>query len=476
MEDRIKANTRILIVDDEYEVREILRDTLESGGYRCLEAENAAEALACLKSHSIALVLLDLNLCDMPGVELLSEIKKTGCDVAVIVVSGVCDIDTAIDCVRRGACDYITKPFSTKQILDSAQKAIDQSVLQTSLQDHYIQLEKKVEEQAKELHSTTLGAFAALTFALEAKDPHTAGHSRRVAEMAVCMGKKVGLSEDQLQDLHWGSLLHDIGKIAIDQTIINKPTKLTREEYQHVMTHPMIGASLLAPLVREKGIVEIVENHHAHYRGNGLRQKLWGKNIPVLARIVAIADAYDAMTSDRSYRPALSREEALNEIRIGIGTQFDPQIANVFLKIPCSELTHLKKTVLVVDDDKSVRLLVKSILGNDYFVLEACDGAEAVNLARTQRPDLILMDILMPKMDGLQACCEIRKDVIVNQTKVIMLTALEYNLDRKLSARIGANGYVTKPFNTDDLRDMVSRHLDSKANQFYSKNCADLIK
>ena len=172
------------------------------------------------------------------------------------------------------------------------------------------------DRNTEEVREQFLGAMAALSFALEAKDSYTAGHSRRVADIATAIGGKLKLSKDDLEDLRWGSFLHDLAKIAIDDRILNKSGKLTQHEYEHIMTHPVVGACLASSLVNKKQIIEIIQYHHAHYNGGGLRPDL-PKNmrLPLLARIVAVADAYDAMTSDRPYRTRLSRERALDVIR-----------------------------------------------------------------------------------------------------------------------------------------------------------------
>jgi putative two-component system response regulator len=167
--------------------------------------------------------------------------------------------------------------------------------------------------------------------ALEAKDKYTAGHSRRTTEIALAIGDELGLSANDMEDLHWGSLLHDVGKIAVDQLIQNKPGKLTHEEYEHMMIHGHLGACIVKPVVNDK-VVEIVEHHHDHYDGKGLHQAVAGENIPLGARILAVADAFDAMTSDRPYRSAMSVKEALDEIRRCSGTQFDPVVTKAFLK------------------------------------------------------------------------------------------------------------------------------------------------
>ncbi len=456
-----KRKGTILIVDDEKDVRKLLHQRLKSEGYHCKEAGNADEALTHLEHSSTDLVLLDIKMPDKSGMELLPEIKERYRDVVVIMATVISDMDTAIESMRQGAYDYITKPFNLDEVVHSVKKAMEKRRLELELRDYQQHLEQKIEEQAKEIRETFLGAMQSLSFALEAKDSYTAGHSRRVTDITLAIGKKLALSDDELEDLRWGSLLHDIGKIAVNQLIVNKPGKLTAKEYEHVMTHSIVGASIIGPVVRNKGIIEVIEHHHAHYNGRGLRQKLKGKGIPLLARIVAVADAYDAMTSTRSYRAALSREEASAEIRWGIGRQFDPTVANAFLGISAADIMPEKKKILIADDEASIRLLVRSVLSNEYTVIEAADGQEAVEVAQKQEPALILMDILMPKKDGFQACYEIRTNLATKAIPVVMLTAVDQELDRKLSRDLGANQYITKPFNPQDLLDTIGRALKS---------------
>ena len=454
-------NETILIVDDEKDIRKLLHQRLKSEGYHCEQAGNADEALTCLGNSSTDLVLLNIKMPGKSGMELLPEIKERYRDIVVIMATGISDMDTAIEAVRQGAYDYVTKPFNLDEVIHNVKRAIEKRRLELELRDYQQHLEEKVEEQAEEIRETFLGAMSALSFALEAKDSYTAGHSRRVAEIAMAIGKKLALSEDELEDLRWGSLIHDIGKIAVGQLIVNKPGELTAKEYEHVMTHPIVGASIVGPIVKNKRITEVIEHHHAYYNGLGFHQKLRGKEIPLLARIVAVADAYDAMTSTRPYRTGLSREEALAEIRWEIGRQFDPIVANAFLEMSAADIMPGKRKILIADDEKSIRLLVRSVLSNDYTVIEAADGQEALEAAQNQEPTLILMDILMPKKDGLQACSEIKANLTTKAIPVVMLTVIDQELNRKLSAGLGADQYITKPFSPQDLLDTVAQLLES---------------
>ena len=322
----------LLIVDDEAGIRKVLHLKLSREGYRCKEAATAEKALDILAASPIALVILDIRLPDKPGTELLPEIKMGYPDTAVVMATVVSKVSVATQCLKEGADDYICKPFDLDEVSLSIRRALEKRSLRLKIREYQQNLEEKVEEQTLEISNIFLGAIEALASALEAKDRYTGGHSRRVSEIALALGTELGLSSNDMEDLRWGSLLHDVGKIAVDQLIQNKPGSLTPEEYEHIMIHTHVGADIVRPVVNER-ITEMVEHHHDHYDGYGLNQVVAGKDIPLGARILAVADAFDALTSDRPYRPAISREEALDEIKRCMGTQFDPVVVNAFLRI-----------------------------------------------------------------------------------------------------------------------------------------------
>jgi putative nucleotidyltransferase with HDIG domain len=326
----------VLIVDDEAAIRKLLRQTLSREGYLCEEAASAEQTLHKLRSSQIELVILDIKMPGKSGIELLPEMKVNYPDTAVIMATAVTEISVAIQCLKQGADDYICKPFNLDEVALSVDRTLDKRRLQLKIKEYQQHLEQKVEAQTRDIRKLFLGAIEALVFALEAKDKYTAGHSRRVTEIAVAIGGELGLSMNDMEDLRWGSLLHDVGKIAVDQLIQNKPGRLTREEYEHIMIHAHIGAGIVKPVVNEK-VVETIEHHHDRYDGSGLHQVVAGRDIPLAARILALADAFDAMTSDRPYRSAMPREEALGEIKRCTGTQFDPVVVSAFLKTAVAE-------------------------------------------------------------------------------------------------------------------------------------------
>jgi len=339
--DMTDQQEKVLVLDDEAVIRKLLCQKLSGEGYECAEVDTAEKALNKLGSNPIALVILDIKMPGKSGIELLPEIKAGYPDTAVIMATAVTEISVAIQCIKQGADDYICKPFNLEEVAVSVHSALEKRRLQLKIRDYQQHLEEKVAEQTREIRKLFLGAIEALVFALEAKDRYTAGHSRRVTEIALAIGNELSLSETDMDDLRWGSLLHDVGKIAVDQLIQNKPGRLTHEEYEHIMIHAQVGAGIVKPVTNGK-VVEMIEHHHAHYDGTGLHQVIAGDDIPVAARILAVADAFDAMTSERPYRSAMSRKEALDEIKRCTSTQFDPLIVNAFFKTAMAEVVLTK--------------------------------------------------------------------------------------------------------------------------------------
>lgn len=327
----VNQQERILIVDDEAAIRKLLCRKLLTEGYQCEEADGAEQTLDKLRSSPAELVILDIKMPGKSGIELLPEIKAGYPHTTVIMATAVAETSVAIQCMKQGADDYVCKPFNLNEVAVSVARTLGKGRLQLKIEEYQQHLEEKVEQQTVEIRKLFLGAIESLVFALEAKDKYTAGHSRRVTEIAMAIGEELDLSPDMMEDLRWGSLLHDVGKIAIDQLIQNKPGKLTPEEYEHIMIHAHVGAGIVKPVVNEK-VVGMIEHHHDHYDGSGPHQVEASEGIPLEARILAVADAFDAMTSDRPYRSARSVKEALDEIRRCTGTQFDPVVVTAFLR------------------------------------------------------------------------------------------------------------------------------------------------
>ncbi len=322
----------ILLVDDEEAIRCILSRGLVMRGYVCDEAEDGDQALAKLEVKPSDLVIMDINMPGRPGSEVLPDITSRFPETAVIMASGVSDARVIAKCIKDGAQDYISKPFRFEQILKSVNGTLDKRRVALEIQRYFQDIGKKADNKQMEPRQLFLGAIQALVNTLEACDTYTKDHSQAVAELAVILGTQMKFSAEDLDDLRWAALLHDVGKIAVDPDILNKPGELTSSEYRHIMTHAIIGPNLVRPFVNEK-VVDIISHHHDHFDGGGIDQKVRGKDIPLGARIVALADAYQAMISDRPYRKALSRLDAIEEIQWYSGSQFDPIVANLMINI-----------------------------------------------------------------------------------------------------------------------------------------------
>jgi|WetSurMetagenome_2_1015567.scaffolds.fasta_scaffold00449_2 putative two-component system response regulator len=329
--DAIMEKQNILIVDDEDLIRRSLNRKLSKVGYSCDEASSAEDALRHLKTRQADLVILDVKMPGKTGIEILPEIKQNYPDTAVVMVTAVNDPQTIVTSMKNGAHDYITKPFELNEVVESVDNALIKRKVEIEVKKHNQSLTHIIDDQGKEIRRLTLGSFEALVNALEAKDKYTAGHSRRVAQISKIIGQALGMTSEYLETLRWGALLHDVGKISIDPAIQNKPSKLTDEEYERMMMHTQIGPDIVGPVANQI-IIDIIRYHHYRYDGRGKDQLIHGENIPIGARIVAVADSYDAMTSDRPYRKALTNEAAIAEVRRCCGSQFDPKIASLMVE------------------------------------------------------------------------------------------------------------------------------------------------
>lgn len=328
----IGSQEKILIVDDEETIRELLHQTLAERGYQCEEAGNGDELLTKMRSNPAEMIIMDINMPGKPGDKLLMEIGTDYPDTAVIMATAITNVSTAIQCMKHGAYDYITKPFKLDDVTRSVQKALERRRLELENRDYQQNLEQKVNEQTRQIRGAFLNAITSLAYALEAKDKYTSGHSQRVSRMAMAVARELGIPANGIEKIRLAGLIHDIGKIGIGEAILAKPGVLTREEYHHIIAHCEIGERILSPIVDDEEILKMVRHHHERYDGKGYPDGLSADQIPLAANILAIADAFDAMTSTRSYRAALPLEQALGEIRQGTGTQFNPIVVDAFLK------------------------------------------------------------------------------------------------------------------------------------------------
>jgi response regulator RpfG family c-di-GMP phosphodiesterase len=324
-----------LIVDDEPRLRQVLMTLMRADGFQCVEAENGHAALEFLARLSITLVLTDMEMPKMGGIELLKQIRLKYPDVAVVMITGNADVETAVGALSLGAMDYITKPFQLDEVRARVRQALEKRRLILENRDYQGNLEEKVRVQQKRLEELFLAGVQSLSAALEAKDPYTRGHSERVGEYSVRLAREFGLNPELIRQIELGGRVHDIGKIGVREEVLNKTGPLTPEEYDHIMTHPVIGWRILAPLLGDAPrALNIVRWHHERFDGKGLPDRLAGQGIPLEARIVAAADTLDALTSDRPYRTSeKTLPMAVEELVRNSGTQFDPDVVEALVKV-----------------------------------------------------------------------------------------------------------------------------------------------
>lgn len=323
-------DVRLLVVDDEKFIRSNIRERMEIEGFSVDEAQNGLHALAMLRDGDYSVLLTDIRMQEMDGVALLREASRLFPDTARIVMTAHAELETAVATLKNGAYDYILKPFSFDILFVTIRNAIRKQALERQLHDYQVNLETKVKEQTDLINSLYVRSIQSLFKALEAKDLYTRGHSQRVTLYSMAIATEMGLSPAHIEDLRRASILHDLGKIGVTETILNKPGRLTKEEFDEVVKHPEVGTQIPSPIPYFQKILPAILHHHERFDGCGYPGKIAGTEIPLESRIMAVADTYDAMTSPRAYRPALPEEEATAEILRCSGTQFDPEIVSVF--------------------------------------------------------------------------------------------------------------------------------------------------
>src|SRR5499426_373379 len=325
---------RILVVDDEEPIREIVASMLGTAGYLCKQAGSGMEALAVLNSgEEFELMLSDLMMADLDGIGLLERTKERYPDMPVVMVTAVHDISVALAAIRNGAYDYLLKPFEREALLNTVRRALEHRRLKLENRAYQSNLESLVAARTEQLRQAMTDlersydiTLEALGDALDLKDAETEGHSKRVTAFTIAIARAMGLSGDKIRVIARGAFLHDIGKMAIPDSILRKPGALTIEETQIMREHCFRGYQMLKKIPFLAEAAEIVYAHQEHFDGSGYPRGLKAEEIPLGARLFAVADTLDAITSDRPYRAAQSIAAAREEIRLHSGSQFDTQV------------------------------------------------------------------------------------------------------------------------------------------------------
>ncbi len=348
--DATVAPTRILIVDDDSTVRDVIGVLLGEEGYVCATATSAEQAMDLLHATEFHLVIADMKMPGKDGLWLLDRVHAEQPSTAVVMLTAFGDTEAAVECLRRGAVDYLLKPPKVTDLIRSIERALAKRRLELARQRYRTSLERRVREKTAELskalrevqasYASTLDALVA---ALDAREHETSDHSQRVVRYTLAIAERIGVPEGDRDVIARGALLHDIGKIGVPDAILLKPGPLLPSEWEEMRRHPQTGYTILQSIPFLQRAAEIVLSHQEKFDGTGYPRQLAGEAIPLGARIFAIADTFDAITSDRPYRKGGSIEKARNEIRRFSGTQFDPRCAEAFLSLDVAEIEALRR-------------------------------------------------------------------------------------------------------------------------------------
>jgi putative nucleotidyltransferase with HDIG domain len=334
------SSARVLIVDDESSSRKVLAIMLEQEGLFCKAGAGAAEALEILDREPFDAVIADLQMPGISGLQLLAEVRRRFPEMAFLMGTGVDDVQVGVQAMREGADDYLVKPFQCDVVLACLDRAFRKKRLEREVENYRHHLEKMVADQThqlrtafRQIESSYSNTLAALGAAIDLRDSPTAGHSHRVFRYSTEIARALNLTEHQLTIIGFGALLHDIGKLAIPDSILLKPGPLTAEEHAVMQKHARLGYEMVKGIEFLAEPAEIILTHHERCDGSGYPGGLRAEDIRIGAKIFAVADTVDAMTSDRPYRAALSFQAAQEQIRSGLGKLYDPRVAEVFLHI-----------------------------------------------------------------------------------------------------------------------------------------------
>ena len=320
----------VLIVDDEYIGRETLQSILEGEGYELEMAENGLQALEKAKKLSPDVILLDVMMPGMTGFEVCQRIRNDPqiAEIPIIILTALDDRESLLNALKAGADDFISKPFDRYEL-----RARLMGITRLNRYQKLLQERAKLREANTQLLFAYEATIESLSHALDLRDRETEGHSRRVTELTLKLAQALGMSDEEIMHIRRGALLHDVGKIGIPDAILHKPDKLSEEEWTIMRKHPQLAYDMLYPIEYLRPALEIPLNHHEKWDGAGYPRRLEGETIPIAARLFAVVDVWDALTSNRPYRSAWSEKEALTYIRDQSGKHFDPQVVDLFFRV-----------------------------------------------------------------------------------------------------------------------------------------------
>ncbi len=327
------AAKAVTFVDDEPWMQDVLVRAARSWHYPCQVAASAEQALELLQEQPTPVVVTDLRMPGRGGVWLVREIQRRWPSIGILVVTAGDDTEAAVDCLNAGADRYLLKPLQLEEFRHALETTLHMVQLERERERQRGHLERTVYRQMRRIRRTFLSAIDSLVRTLEARHPYTKGHSLRVRDLSLRLARALDLPPRQRQQLGLAAKLHDIGKVGTPEAILNKPARLTPAEYAVICEHPLIGERILSPIIRSPAILAAIRGHHERLDGKGYPDGLEGPQVPVLARIIAITDAFDALTSSRAYRAALEARQALEVLSAAAGTQFDSEYVRVFVDV-----------------------------------------------------------------------------------------------------------------------------------------------
>ena len=344
---------RVLVVDDEAPIRRALSRLLTKQGWTTAEADSGSDALEKITSFGPELMLLDIRMPGLTGLDVVSEALSLDPDLGILMLTAVSDATSAAICMQRGAIDYLTKPIELPHLESALRRALKRrdTLLQTRemsdwMKDEVNRRTRELEIEQTKLRELAIATLEALVNALEAKNPFLAGHSARVAAFGATLASEMALSDDEIENVRTAGRLHDLGMIGIRESVLNKVGKLSDDEYDHIKKHVTIGADILAPLKHLGEVVSLVRSHHEHWNGSGYPDGLTGEDIPLGARILCAGEIYDALTTNRPYQEKLPPEEALDRMKTLEGRVVDPAVMNAV-----AASINQRKSLIFLEDD-----------------------------------------------------------------------------------------------------------------------------
>ena len=366
-------NYKILAVDDEEGIIDSLSIVLKRSGYSFTGITNPAEAIELIKKEHFDLLLLDFLMTPYHGDQVVEEIRKFNKELYILLLTGHKDLAPPLETIKKldiqGYCEKSNKFDQLLLLIESGIKSIKQM-------EEIKRINEELHDANEKLEKAYLESIETLRYTVEAKDPYTKGHSDRVSEYSVLIGKKLGLDEAQLKTLRIGGLFHDIGKIGIPDSILLKATKLTPDEYSEIKHHPSIGVHILSNATIFSDIIPIVKYHHERYDGLGYPENLKGEEIPFGGRILAVSDVFDAITSKRHYRDKMPIDKVINIIKEGAGSHFDPLVVEKFLSIKLSEIVNVfcTENCMQISEDDCNPLGKYNLLDLYYSIVNNCSN------------------------------------------------------------------------------------------------------